>query len=141
MRVFLTSLIAVLALGMLAEAQSRRPTTARQVQPQTVREVTITQCRPSDYIRMTRGGMAFLCEMNIDGEFQNAILAFDGGTQPGGISAAMTLLTNWRDNKNQGQHILVWYRDPDAAHTSICNTVRTPSDQSAPCRELVSFSG
>jgi len=149
MKTAIASLIAIIALAGAASGQARQPSRSMPTPPAperglaaaAMRAIETTQCEPTGVIYMTRGGMAFGCRAVINLEAVNLLLAFDGGTMPGGISAGMSLVTHFDAEKFDGQNIIVRHRAPDQAHQDICLMARGNPPNAGPCRELVSFQG
>jgi hypothetical protein len=149
MKTAIASLIAIIALAGAASGQARQPQRVmpvpqgpeRGLAPAEINPIETTQCEPTGVIYMTHGGLAFGCRAVFDLQVVTLLLAFDGGTRPGGISAGMSLLTHFDANAFEGQNIIVRHRAPDQAHQDICLMARGNPPNAGPCRELVSFQG
>jgi hypothetical protein len=76
------------------------------------------QCRIAEIV-FARDGAGFVCDMGSDGR---VLMATDGGTRPGGISAFMSWLIETDGNQTSARAtITVNYEAADAATQSICD--------------------
>lgn len=101
----LIALTAFACFSVAADAQqrvSRANTQTRGVQANydAATPVQFINCSIIQRIWMTNSGIVFACNGNA--------MAFDGGSQPGGISAAMSLLVSMQEN---GRSAYVLYQE------------------------------
>jgi len=128
------STLAVLALA----AGITTPALAQDTGTTRLRDAVSDQCQ-IDSIAYARSGVAII---GTCGEGGPMVLASDGGTRPGGVSA----FTSWAIAAKAGQTsrrntVTIRHREPGSATQAICAELAAPGPtrrQGAPCREIVS---
>jgi hypothetical protein len=134
-RISFLALIILCSFAVTAEAQQRVqggrpavPPAQPEVQAQDVIERRSVQCSVAR-LWMAHNGLLIDCRQSGGDGFH---LAFDGGALPGGISAAMTLLTH---AAAQGSGVRVDF-EPDPQN-AICVTAQPSPER--PCGRVISF--
>jgi len=118
MRILTLSLAATALLVGAADAQPRRAMT------QTASDDAQRISCDVGAIQMTADGLAFNCRVIGAASPTYYRMAFDGGNRPGGISAAMSLLTfHAQAFANSDEGIVVRYSAPSERAQSICDAV------------------
>jgi hypothetical protein len=96
----------------------------------------VAYCNIGDVV-FARGGAGFVCEL----ENGPALMATDGGTRPGGISAFMSWLIDAGNRQGSARgFITVNYEAADAATQAICDAsrLRGASNRSPiPCYKIL----
>lgn len=134
MRILSLVLLGLLALPASAEAQRRAMTTLNAQEG-----AERFSCRVAA-VQMTAEGLGFSC-WRMDNSSSNYIIAFDGGTRPGGISAAMSLLTSHMEmSEHTSDFIVIRAREPGARAQAICTAITADLPNPPPCREAVMIS-
>lgn len=149
MRILGLALAALIVLPSIADAQ-RRP--MRQSQPANSPENALAspEIPDQDHMRcvlqsvhMAQRGMALRCAYQnfSTNELELRIVAFDGGTQPGGISAAMSLAIHLDQRYSGDDFFNIRYRAPSASAQAICSQVSSSYTTSYECVKAISFGG
>ncbi|MBR9824421.1 MAG: hypothetical protein GYB36_01310 [Alphaproteobacteria bacterium] len=126
-----TAIIAMTFTASLADAQPRRALQVTQAN-----ESQSMSCFVGA-IQMTHDGLAFTCrELGPQTPTYHRVV-FDGGSRPGGISAAMTLLTTYAADQGSDDYIILRVRTPSDRAQNICNAV---DNGSMSCFEATSIS-
>ena len=127
MRMLIAAFAALFLFAPLAEAQQRAIHTAQPAEPASGQE----NCR-IERIVMARGGAALLCD--------GRLYAFDGGSQPGGISAFMSWAIDARGRQASARDsVTIVFGPADAAHQAICDAADMPGPtnrQPITCRAI-----
>ncbi|MEC9249217.1 MAG: hypothetical protein VX501_01100 [Pseudomonadota bacterium] len=149
MRILALALAALIALPAIADAQ-RRPMRQSQPPSSPADSLASPEIPDQDHMRcvlqsihMAQRGMALRCAYQnfSTNELELRLVAFDGGTQPGGISAAMTLAMRL-DQLYPGENAFtIRYRAPSASAQAICAQVRNSSMSQYECVEAIAFGG
>lgn len=97
-----------------AFAQTRQATISQDARP----GPGAAQCRIAEIV-VARGGAGFVCDMGSDGR---VLMATDGGTQPGGVSAFMSWILDAKNSQTSARaHITVNYEAADTATQAVCD--------------------
>ena len=149
-RTLLTALVAFVLLAPFADAQQRVMRDRQQPQQpgpnQSLSAVEIAQRGgvQCSYIRvsMMRDGLSIFCRERNSSPWNDYLLVFDGGTRPGGISAAMQLLLTYkelhREDPVNSPILSISYRQPGNNAQRLCDMMRNPEE--LPCFEAISIS-
>lgn len=132
--IFTSTAVAIFAMAFTASLADAQPRRALQVTQ--ANDAQSMSCFVGA-IQMTQDGLAFTCqELGPQNPTYHRI-AFDGGTRPGGISAAMTLLTSYAADQGADDYIVLRVRTPSDRAQNICNAV---DGGSLSCFEATSIS-
>jgi len=134
----LSIVVMTLCMTAAASAQVRAPSRDTPASPQqalglqsnNLEEAQTMGCEIRD-IWMATGGLLFNCNPS---EGENVLAAFDGGSRPGGISAAMSLLIQMKSANR-----LVRIRYQSDADNPICR--QADAGLSYDCVRVISFGG
>jgi hypothetical protein len=132
--IFSSTAFAIMAMAFTASFADAQPRRALQV---TQANETQSMTCFVGAIQMTQEGLAFTCrELGPQTPTYHRIV-FDGGTRPGGISAAMTLLTSYAAEQGSDDYIILRVRTPGDRARNICDAV---DGGSMSCFEATSIS-
>ncbi|WP_421790163.1 hypothetical protein [Hyphobacterium sp.] len=133
MRYLIALILMFAGMFALADAQQRAMRGAQSERP----GPGSTQCLIRETV-FTRGGAGFVCDQGSDGR---VLMATDGGTRPGGVSAFVTWLIEADNNQvTTVDFITVNYEAADAATQAICDAsgLRGASNRSPiPCYKIL----
>ena len=127
------------ALAILAlSACITTPVMAQDTGTARVREPVSDQCQ-IESIAYARSGVAIIGMCREGGRM---VLASDGGTRPGGVSAFISWAIAARAGQASPRNMVtIRHRDPNSATQAICAELAVPGPTrraGAPCREIVS---
>ena len=134
------------AIAMPASGQTLRAQRAAPAPPTVdgfaepdIPEQKSMSCGRRFWLYHTQRGIAIYCHSNgADGEAK--IIAIDHDKFPGGVQAAMTMLTRAHDGIKSGDGTVLWvrYRTPSAKARLICD-LALKTQRADKCQELVSL--
>ena len=126
--------LAILALTICAAT----PVLAQDTGTTRVREPVSDQCQ-IESIAYARSGVAIIGTCAEGGRM---VLASDGGTRPGGVSAFISCAIAAEAGQTSRRNLVtIRHRDPNSATQAICAELAVPGPTrraGAPCREIVS---
>lgn len=142
------AIITALAVGTIAMAApaadaQRRPMRAMQTASQADSlPHSLIRCRVR-HATMTSSGMSIQCghiDINTQGEYTYRV-AFNGGTRPGGISAAMSLYASHMDRRDNDDVLMIHIEPADATATQICEEASWGMITDYTCVKAISITG